>query len=396
MEENRPKPDLASLRIEKSKRYETPPRSKSWRYLGVGLVLIAVIIGFFFVKGAVAPALKVKAATANLISGSDAAATLTATGYVVAQRKAEVASKGTGRLVRLEFEEGDTVRAGEIIAVLDNEDIRANLQVAKAQLEQAKVDSLNAGRTYRRYQQLAATGAVTTAELEIAETNYNGALAGVAGAAAAVKTAEVNLENTYIRAPFSGTVLTKNAEVGEIVAPFASSASSKGSVVTLADMQSLEVEADVSESNINKVTVGQPAEIILDAYPTVRYRGEVKKIVPTADRSRATVLTKVAFKEIDDRVLPEMSARVNFFIDSTASFASNAQMLAVPRDAVTSREGQKVVFKIENQQVTRVPVETGRELGKMVEITSGLSEGDRVVLSPPGKMETGQKVESAS
>lgn len=396
MEENRPKPDLASLRIDKSKRYEAPPRSKRWRYLIIALALVAVVVGFFIVKGAIAPALKVRAATANIISGSDAAATLTATGYVVAQRKAEVASKGTGRLVQLEFEEGDTVQAGEIIAVLDNDDIRAQLQVAQAQLEQAKIDSLNAGRTYRRYSQLAATGAVTTAELEIAEANYNGALAGVAGAAAAVKTAEVNLENTYIRAPFAGTILTKNAEVGEIVAPFASSASSKGSVVTLADMQSLEVEADVSESNINKVAVGQPAEIILDAYPTVRYAAEVKKIVPTADRSRATVLTKVSFREIDNRVLPEMSARVNFFIDSTASFASGARMLAIPRDAITSRGGETVVFRIDGQQVVRVSVETGRELGKMVEITSGLAEGDRVVLSPPGKMETGQKVESAS
>jgi RND family efflux transporter MFP subunit len=319
-----------------------------------------------------------------------------ATGYVVAQRKAEVASKGTGRLVKLEFEEGDVVKSGEVIAILDNEDIRANLQVAKAQLEQAKVDSLNAGRTYRRYKGLRETGAVTTAEVETAESNYMGALAAVSGADAAVTTAGVNLENTYIRAPFAGTILTKNAEVGEIVAPFASSASSKGSVVTLADMTSLEVEADVSESNINRVQVGQPAEIVLDAYPTVRYPAKVKKIVPTADRSRATVLTKVTFVQIDDKVLPEMSARVNFFLDSTAANTASARLLAIPKEAVTSREDRKVVYRIEGEMVAEVTVQTGRELGRMVEVISGLSEGDQVVLSPPGKMTNGQKIEISS
>ncbi len=393
MEENKPRPDLSALRISKEKRYDDRPRSKAWTWIGLLILLVAVVGGYFMFKESVTPATKVKVATATMTSGSDAAASLVATGYVVAQRKAEVASKGTGRLVKLDFEEGDIVSSGEVIAVLDNQDIRANLQVAKAQLEQAKVDSLNSGRAYRRYKGLAESGAVTTAELELAESKYKAALAAVAGADAAVTTAEVNLENTYIRAPFAGTILTKNAEVGEIVAPFASSASSKGSVVTLADMNSLEVEADVSESNINRVQVGQPAEIILDAYPTVRYPAQVKKIVPTADRSRATVLTKVTFTQIDDKVLPEMSARVNFFLDSTAVNTSNARMLSIPRDAITNRDGQQIVFRIDGEIVTLVPVQTGRELGRMVEITSGLSSGDRVVLTPPGKLTTGQKIE---
>ncbi len=393
MEENKPRPDLSALRISKEKRYDDRPRSKAWTWIGLLILLIAVVGGYFMFKESVTPATKVKVATATMTSGSDAAASLVATGYVVAQRKAEVASKGTGRLVKLDFEEGDIVSSGEVIAVLDNQDIRANLQVAKAQLEQAQVDSLNSGRAYRRYQGLSESGAVTTAELELAESKYKASLAAVAGADAAVTTAEVNLENTYIRAPFAGTILTKNAEVGEIVAPFASSASSKGSVVTLAEMNSLEVEADVSESNINRVQVGQPAEIILDAYPTVRYPAKVKKIVPTADRSRATVLTKVTFTQIDDKVLPEMSARVNFFLDSAAVNTSNAKMLSIPRDAITNRDGQQIVFRIDGEIVTMVPVQTGRELGRMVEITSGLSSGDRVVLTPPGKLTTGQKIE---
>lgn len=396
MEENTQRPDLSALRISNEKRFEDRPPNKIGRWIAVAVLLLAVVVGYFIFKESVTPATQVKFATTTMISGSDAAASLVATGYVVAQRKAEVASKGTGRLVKLEFEEGDVVKSGEIIAILDNEDIRANLQVAKAQLEQAKVDSLNAGRTYRRYKGLRETGAVTTAEVETAESNYMGALAAVSGAEAAVTTAGVNLENTYIRAPFAGTILTKNAEVGEIVAPFASSASSKGSVVTLADMTSLEVEADVSEANINRVQVGQPAEIVLDAYPTVRYPAKVKKIVPTADRSRATVLTKVTFVQIDDKVLPEMSARVNFFLDSTSANTASARMLAIPKEAVTSRDNRKVVYRIDGEIVTEVTLQTGRELGRMVEVISGLSEGDRVVLSPPGKMTNGQKIEISS
>lgn len=390
------RPDLSGLRIDRSKKYDDRPRGKGWSIVIGVIVVAAFVVGYFMLRRSITPATKVKVATVTMITGSDAAANLVATGYVVAQRKAEVASKGTGRLKELNFDEGDTVEAGQIIAVLENDDIKAGLDQARAGLHQAEVDSLNAGRNFRRMQSLSKSGAITESQLEDAEAAYRSALAAVNGAAAGVKTAEVNLENTVIRAPFKGTILLKNAEVGEIVAPFASSASSKGSVVTLADMNSLEVEADVSESNINKVVIGQPCEIVLDAYPSVRYPGVVKKIVPTADRSRATVQTKVGFTKIDNRVLPEMSARVNFFLDSTSAKSLNAQMLAIPKDAVTNRDGQKVVFKIDGQYVTSVPVTTGREIGNMIEITQGLTQGEQIVLSPPGKMTSGQKVELSS
>ncbi|MEW6051104.1 MAG: efflux RND transporter periplasmic adaptor subunit [Candidatus Zixiibacteriota bacterium] len=394
MEEEKAKPDLSSLRIDRSKRYDDDrPRSKWWRYLAVAAAIVIIVVSFIVFRERVTPSLKVKTAVVSLVSGSEAAASLVATGYVVAQRKAEVASKGTGRLAFLGFEEGDTVSAGQVIASLDNADIKAALEQAKAALGQAEVDTLNAGRNYRRQADLLKSGAVTDALMEDAEARYKSSLAAFTGARAAVRAAEVNLENTYIRAPFSGTVLTKNAEVGEIVAPFASSSSSKGSVVTLADMTSLEVEADVAEANINRVQVGQPAEIVLDAYPTVRYPAQVKKIVPTADRSRATVLTKVAFTQIDNKVIPEMSAMVNFFVGGEASAAQAPTMLSVLRDAITTRDGQSVTFRVDEDHVAMVPVKTGREFGKTVEILEGLTQGDMVVLSPPGKMATGQKVD---
>jgi RND family efflux transporter MFP subunit len=394
MEQDAHRPDLSSLRIDRSKRYDDRPRRKTWPYFAAAGMIIVIIVSYVIFKERISPALKVKATTVTLLSASDAASSLVATGYVVAQRKAEVASKGTGRLKELNFEEGDTVSAGQIIAVLDNDDIRAGLDQVRAALKQAEVDTLNTGRIYRRQESLLKTGAVTDVDAQNAEAAYSSSLAVLAGALAAVRTAEVNLENTYIRAPFKGTVLTKNAEIGEIVAPFASSASSKGSVVTLADMSSLEVEADVSESNINKVRVGQPCEIVLDAYPTIRYPGTVKKIVPTADRSRATVLTRVTFNQLDDKVLPEMSARVNFFLDSLRT-ANASQTLAVSRDAVTTRDNQKVVFRIDGEYVALVPIRTGRDLGNLVEIVEGLKQGDRLVLSPPGKMIAGQKIEIA-
>ncbi|MBD3258087.1 efflux RND transporter periplasmic adaptor subunit, partial [candidate division GN15 bacterium] len=387
------RPDLASLRIDRSKKFDDRPKSRRWLWFLLPVVVIIVVIVYFQLQQSVAPATVIRTTIVRQLGGGDASADLVATGYVVAQRKAEVSSKGTGRLERLNFEEGDRVGKGEIIAQLEDSDIRANLDLTKAQLEQAMVDTLNAGRQYRRARNLFESGAITDVEVEEAETAYLASLAAVSAADAAVRVAEVELENMKIRAPFDGTVLTKNADVGEMVAPFVSSSTSKGSVVTLADMNSLEVEADVSESNIYRVTVGQPCEIILDAYPGVRYAGSVKKIVPTADRARATVLTKVAFDDIDARVLPEMSARVNFLSSADEEQSGQASALVVDKGAITTRDGQRTVFRVDGEYVTAVAIEVGRELGDVREVLSGLRAGDRVVQQPPGKMTTGQKVE---
>ncbi len=385
--------DLSSLRIDRSKKASDRPVSGAWKWVVIVLLAGALVAGFFLLRDRLAPATSVRVATASLLTGNDVSANLVATGYVVAKRSAEVASKATGRLEFIGFEEGDLVKSGQVIARLDNKDFVASLDLAKAGLRQTEVDSTDKGRKFRRAQSLLKSGSITDAELETFEAAYNNSRAAVEQAAANVRVAEVNLENTYIRAPFDGTVLSKNADVGEIVAPFASSASSKGSVVTLADMSSLEVEADVAESNLDRVRVGRPCEIVLDAYPTIRYKGAVKKIVPTADRARATVLTRVSFAQLDERVLPEMSARVSFFADSTdLKQSSNASMLTVPKDAVTTRETGKVVFLVNDNIATAIPVETGKEIGSQIEIIRGLSPGDRVVLSPPGKMNSGQKV----
>ena len=203
---------------------------------------------------------------------------------------------------------------------------------------------------------------------------------------------QVSLENTNIRAPFDGTILTKNADIGEVVAPFGAGASSRVAVVTIADMGSLEVEADVSESNIEKVSTGQPCEISLDAYPEKNYRGVVDKIIPTADRAKATILTKIRFLERDNRVLPEMSAKVHFLNQQSAQSESTTPTLVTDPSTIATRDGKKVAFVLRGNSVSEVPVTTGTSLGRMIEITSGLQSGDKVVLNPSESLRSGSKV----
>jgi len=386
--------DLSALKIDREKRRKAPGRRKKWLNL---LWLLAPIVLYFGYKVAVeevTPSVKVRVATVRLTGGGESSAELVATGYVVAQVKAAVASKATGRLRLLNVEEGDEIAEGEVVAELDNDDIRADLDLARANLKRVQADSVAGARNYDRVVKLHDDSLVSEEDFEIATAVYARAVANVEAMRARVRGAEVALENTIIGAPFDGTVLTKHADVGEMVAPFASASSSRGAVVTIADMSSLEVEADVSESNIHKVREGAPCDIVLDAYPGQKYAGYVKKIVPTADRSRATVLTKIAFNDIDDRVLPEMSARVNFLSESQPSEESESEpAMVVPKEALTMRDNNRVVFRIVGQTVERVAVEVGRELGDVTEITSGLKVGDRVVISPAGGLQAGDKIE---
>ena len=386
--------DLSALKIDKSNKSGAPGRGRKWFHLLWLLMPVVLYFGYQLTIKQVTPATKVKIATAQMLTGSEASAELVATGYVVAQVKAAVASKATGRLEVLNVEEGDIVQEDQILAILDNADVKADQARALANLEMARADSADAAIKYNRVSELIKSGSTTQDIVDAAKANYDRAMASVNVGLAGVRYAEVAVENTIIRAPFDGTVLSKDADVGEMVAPFSSAGSSRGAVVTLADMSSLEVEADVSESNIYKVKVGAPCEIILDAYPNVKYPAAVKKIVPTADRSRATVMTKIAFTQIDEKVLPEMSARVNFLPEkSGVAETPQPAVIAIPKSAITSREGRKVVYKLVGENVQEVAVQIGRELGTFTEISSGIAVGDQVVLSPAGGMKSGDKIE---
>lgn len=395
MNETTQKPDLSSLRISHDKKEPSGKNTSARRYILIlGLVLL-VVVAYFLVRNQFAAAIEVETAAASLTSPSQANAILNANGYVVAQQKASVASKGTGRLEYLGVEEGDKVKKGQIIARLEDADVRAALEKTQADLLIAKADHDDALRSLERQKTLYASGLTSKAEFDGAESRYLRVNASIKSAEAAVTGAEVGLENTRIRAPFDGTVLTKDADVGEVVAPFASSASSRGAVVTIADMSSLEVEADVSESNITRVSAGQPCEIVLDAYPEKRYAGFVHKIVPTADRAKATVLTKVRFRERDDRVLPEMSAKVSFLSKEISNEQANAQpKLTIPETALVTRDGHTVVFLLHEQAVKETPVRTGDRIGNQMEILEGLQQGDLVVVRPGSDLSTGTKVKT--
>ena len=388
--------DLTALRINRSpEATEAGPAGRARRWLLIGLPTAAIlVVGAVFVitGGALSAALPVRLTPATMVSPMRAGAVLVASGYVVAQRKAAVASKGTGRLVYLGVVEGDRVRAGQVIARIEDADVKAQLAQAQANLQVSRAELHDAQRSLARERLLADSGASSQASVDAAEARYERVKASIAAAEAAVLAAQVSLENTVIRAPFDGTVLTKNADVGEVVAPLAASAFSKSAVVTIADLRSLQVEADVAESNLEAISAGQPGEIVLDAYPDERYPGVVAKIVPTADRAKATVQVKVAFRSYDARVLPEMSAKVHFLPRPSRVAVDTQPVLVVPGTAVTERNGRSVVFVVERGRAVEVPVVVGRQVGSSVAIREGLRPGVRVVDSVSARLRGGAKV----
>jgi len=387
--------DLAKLQINRDKPVESkaPPKRTLWWIAGIAALLVGAIV---FFRNALAPVPEVETTMVVLTSPAQTGALLNASGYVVAQRKAAIASKGTGRLVRLTVVEGDPVKKNMIIGQLEDSDVRAARAQAQASLAVSRADLTDAKQTLERTQKLFASSLSSQAELDAAQARYDRVVASIEYAKAAITAAEVAIENTLIRAPFDGTVLTKNADVGEVIAPFSTSASSRGAVVTIADMNSLEVEADVSESNIERLRPGQPCEITLDAFPGKRYRGEISKIVPTVDRAKATVKTKVKFIDHDDSVLPEMSAKVAFLSEALSDSAvAQKPKLTVSSSAVVSRDGEKVVFTINDDIVIETPVVTGGSIGPSTEILGGVRSGDRVVLRPTENLRTGTRVKIA-
>ena len=385
--------DLSSLRIDRPSQRVSGPR-RSFGKIIIWLVLLAALFGAgLFLKDLFNSGIEVQLATASLSSQSQASAVLTASGYVVARRKAAVASKGTGTLVFLGVDEGDRVKKGQVIARLEDSDVAAALQRARENLRVAQADLNDAKQSQERMRTLLKQELVAQAEYDVAEARYQRVIATIDAARFAVREAEVAVENTRIVAPFDGTVLKKNADVGEIVAPLAGAVSSRAAVVTIADMSSLEVDADVSEANITKVTPNQACEITLDAYPQQRYPGYVTKIVPTADRAKATVLVKIRFREYDEKVLPEMSAKIAFLpVGAPMSASESKPLLTVPASALAERDGRQVVFQIKDDRAVAVVVTTGQKLAGLVEIKSGLQEGDKVIARVVEQLKDGAKV----
>ena len=402
-----PQEDLSKLRIDQSAKKSVTGGRKKKPFIIAG-VMILLVIGFVLYRmGVIAPSATVDVTTVARVYPAQSLSVLNASGYIVAQRKAAVASKMTGRLTDLMVEEGSRVKKGQILARMENADTaamaeqaQANLANARAVLKQATVERDNLELDYNRYQKLIAGGYVSQAEYDLVKTRYlrakeavGAALAAVGAAEAALAGARVNFDYTMIRAPFDGVVLTKNADVGDIVTPLSASATSKAAVVTLADMDSLQVEVDVSETSITLIRVGQPCDIQLDALAEKRFRGVVHAVVPTVDRSKATVLVKVRFLDKDVRMLPDMSAKVAFLSRELAA-EELAPRLAVDASAVVVRKEKNVVYRVLDNKVRETVVELGGKLGDMREVLSGVKPGDRVVLKPQG-LKDGSRIQVA-
>ena len=413
------RPSLAALKTERSA--GTPVRRKRRRWVWIVVALLAVGVG----AGVALAPRKIEVQTSAVMTAYPSAqyAQLTASGYVVAQRRAAVSSKATGRLLELNVREGSLVKNGELIARVDAADVLAGLlavqagvaqadaglQQAQAGMRQAQVELGNAEAELQRALGLQAQNFISGQAVDAAKRRADAARASVASAQAAIASAlaaqaqaraqlkvqQVNKDNTEIRAPFDGVVLLKNANVGDLITPFSNASGTSGAVVTMADLGTLEVEADVSESNIGRIQAGQPVEIALDALPESRFRGSVGRIVPTVDRAKATVMTKIRFDKLDPRILPEMSAKV-VFLSKAPTEAEQKPVTAVNPKTVVERDGRKLVFRIVGDSVEAVPVTPGRTLGDALEITAGtLKPGEKLVLAPDAKLGAGAKVSVA-
>jgi HlyD family secretion protein len=395
--------DLTRLKIDKSGAAFSGRRKGRLRPVLIAVAVVLTVLAAYSLF--LDPTVEVETATVSLVYPSQTFTILNASGYVVAQRKAAVSSKATGRLEWLGVEEGSRVKRNEVIARLENRDVgaareqaAANLENARSVLSQAQAELQDARLNHDRSRDLLAKGFISQMDFDSAEARYKRAQASVSGAEAsigaaqaALRAAEVAVEYTLIRAPFDAVVLTKDADVGDIVTPFGAAVSAKAAVVTIADMSSLQVEADVSESSLAKVKAGQPCELQLDALPDRRFKGVVHMIVPTADRSKASVMVKVRFLERDPRILPEMSAKVAF-LEREVGAGEERPKIAINSAAIITRNGSPAAFVIEGDQVKEKAVKTGGKIGDQLEVQEGVAPGDKVVVNPPKKLKDGMKI----
>ena len=361
--------DLAALRINRE-----PERSggaRGWLLL-LAILVVAAGAAAYFLGGRSLRPRRVDGVTASIVTEGQATTLLTATGYVEAERKADLSPKITSRIVALNVTEGSKVRKDDVIARLDDTDL-------KAQLAEAEANYVNAKAELARQQSLYDQGLSPKSTLDAA-------IASDRATKARADYVRALIDYTVIRAPFAGVITAKRAFVGEAVSPFGSSPSgggSGGAIVTLVEFSSLYVGADVNEANLAKIGPKQPAEITLDAVPDKTYHGYLRQIVPAADRQKATVRVKVAFLDADERILPDLSARVAFTSEATKGDANRSRVL-IPKSALVAKDGQSGVFRIVDGRLKYQPIEAGGDVQGQVEVKKGLQGGERLAVVPPG------------
>jgi RND family efflux transporter MFP subunit len=414
------KDDLASLRIDQTARAST-----SRRGLWLALLLLAILVAAGWAWSTRVAPIPVKAGAVTAQTGAGAApgAILNASGYVTARRRATVSSKVTGKILEVFVEEGKAVRKGQVLATLDDSQARAAVTVAEAQLEAARRGAAEdearlreAALTLGRREQLVKEQVISKSELDAARAEVESLRARISVAQQQIKVSEsqlaqrrTDLVDMEVRAPFDGIAVSKDAQPGEMISPVSAGGGfTRSGIATIVDMSSLEIEVDVGESYIKRVRPDQPVEAVLDAYPEWPIAGHVITTVPTADRQKATVLVRIAFDpstgsgssraqskgaELDSRILPDMGVKVSFLNErrSTDSTAPRTK-LVVPSSAVRTADGRSIVFVLHDDRVERRAISAGTTQGDQVEVLSGVSAGERVVVDGPQTLKDGDKV----
>jgi RND family efflux transporter MFP subunit len=396
------KDELASLRIDREQ-----PRSGRWRIPAILILLALIVAGaLYFVR--VRPpfgATQVETVQPTIVNsrGPDAGTPiLTASGYLVARKQSVVSSKIQGRISQLLVEEGSIVKAGDVLARLDNEDYAAAIAKAKADIEYAKADLAEAQRQERLQESLYRDKVTSQDAFDAARSKVALAQATIEQDKANLLMQEANYDFTTIRAPFPGIVVKKMTEAGESVAPIppgVNISTSSGAIVAIADMNSLEAEVDVNESNVAQLQSGQPAEITVQAIPNHTYKGILRQVIPTADRTKATVTVKVSIVDKDKYLKPEMSCNVTFLQPPKQAEKKDTPpkpIITIPKEAVITREGKAVVFQIEDKKVHQLRVTTGADLHGHVIVKQGLAGSETLVNNPPQNMRDGDSVKVKS
>ena len=406
--------ELSSLRIDRSKaKRSSPLAALAW------LLLVVLILGgigagaYVALQDKLFPLQEVTVESVRVMTLGQVQTELTATGYLESRWQAAVGAKVPGRIAEIPVEEGMEVKAGDVLAELEHADLDAMLEsrkvavaLAEAQLAEAEFNVTQSERDFARQQDLLKRKAGVTADLEKAETMLNAnktilqaRAASVAAAKNAVREAEEAIRNMFIYAPFDGTVVTKDAEKGESIMPGGMGASSgRGSVITLAKLDELEVDTDVKEDYLGQLRKGQPTEVVVDAVPDRRYRGKLREIIPMGDRTRGIVKVKVAILNPDDRLFPELSATVHFLPDQKEGDAEHAERKAVfaPVAAIQGKGDQKFAWVVEGDRVRKIAVTTkGEPQESLIEIASPFTGGESLVTSPPPGLKEGEQVKLA-
>ena len=401
---NPPKPDLSSLRISDSQR----KAGKTGKRAGIAALVVLILVGtavaiwaFRSQKPEVVVAVAEK-------PDSDRPALLNASGYITPRREATVAAKITGRVTGIFFDEGVHVHDGQVLATLDDSDVQRALESAKADRDatQASIEDLDVQLKYAdleldRAIKLEAQGVESTEFLDTARANDNSLRAKISLAKAQVlagdsriREAQQAVDNCVIRAPFDGVIVSKDAQIGEMVSPMSAGGGfTRTGIATEVDMNSLEIEVDVNEAYIARVTPGQPVTAILDAYPDWQIPSRVRTVIPTADREKATVKVRISFLKLDPRMLPDMGIKVAFLGDAPPDTGKSASAaVVIPGDAVHDDNGEKIVFLLKEDHVERQAITLGQTRGSDVEVVAGLAAGDSVVVKSSASLADGETV----